>query len=114
MPYLKKIGEILVTIFKVYHYSAVRQAGLEEIQDIMNDPRLKFKLPSATMWLSHSQAVNVLFVSIDRRASERRDATTLGLVTLGKSYKFVATLILMSDVLSHFNKLFFSISKGNH
>ena len=38
-------------------------------------------------------------------ASERADPTAVGLLTLCKTYKFVATLMLMSDILSHVNKL---------
>ena len=112
VPYLKKFGEILIAIFKFYHKSAVRQAGLEQIQTVLNDPHLKFKLPSATRWLSRAQAVDAvrrslssLLVSLDKEASEQMDATALGLVTLCKTYMFIATLMLMSDILSHVNKL---------
>ena len=78
----------------------------------MNDPPLRFKLPSATRWLSHAQAVDAvrrsltsLLLSLDREASEQADPTAVGLLTLCKTYKFVATLMLMSDILSHVNKL---------
>ena len=107
IPYLIKFGEVLVSIFKFYHNSSIRQAGLEEIQTIVNDPPLRFKLPSATRWLSHAQAVDAvrrsltsLLLSLDREASERADPTAVGLLTLCKTYKFVATLMLMSDILS--------------
>ena len=50
------------------------------------DPTLKFKLPSATHWLSRAQAIDAvqrsfssLLVSLDREACECSDATALGL-----------------------------------
>ena len=112
IPYLVKFAEILVSVFKFYRHSAVRQAGLEEIQTILNDPHVKFKIPSATRWLSHAQAVDAirrslssLLVSLDKEAVENTDATAIGLLSLCRTYKFVATLMFMSDILSHVNKL---------
>ena len=100
VPYLKKFAEILTAIFIFYHKSVVRQQGLEEIQSILEDPTLKFKLPSATRWLSRAQTIDAvrrslssLLVSLDREASERADATAVGLVTLCRNYMFVATII---------------------
>lgn len=58
--YLKKFNEILVGIFKLYHYSSVRQAALKEIQSIYKDPILKFKEPKSVRWLSHRQAVDAV------------------------------------------------------
>ena len=112
VPYLKKFEEILISIYKFYHNSAVRQTGLEEIQTILNDPHLKFKLLCSTRWLSRTQAVDAvrkslcpLLVSLDREASERMNATALGLATLCKTHMFISTVMLMSDILSHVNKL---------
>lgn len=85
---------------------------MEQIQTILIDPLLKFKLPSTTRWLSRPQAVDAvrrslpsLLLSLDREASEQMDATALGLATLCKTYIFIATLMLMSDILSHVNKI---------
>ena len=112
VSYLNKFAEILVSIYKFYHHSAVRQAGLEEIQTILNDPHVHFKIPSATRWLSHAQAVDAigrslfsLLVSLDKEASEKKNPTAIGLLALCKTYEFIATLMLMSDILSHVNKL---------
>ena len=44
-------------------------------------------------------------VSLDKEAVERANATALGLTTLRTCYMFIATLMLMSDILSHVNKL---------
>ena len=112
VPYLKKFNEILVGIFKLYHYSSVRQAALKEIQSIYEDPILKFKEPKSVRWLSHRNAVNAvrrclisLIFSLEREASERGDPCALGLATLVKNHIFVATLLFMSDVLAQLDKL---------
>ena len=39
VPYLKKFGEVLIAIYKFYHNSAVRQAGLEQIQTLLTERR---------------------------------------------------------------------------
>ena len=46
-----------------------------------------------------------LLVSLDREASEQINATALGLATLRKTHMFISTVMLMSDILSHVNKL---------
>ena len=54
-------------------------------------------------WLSHDKAVENLRKClpsvIEREASERHDAQALGLATFVQKYKFVATLLMLSDVL---------------
>ena len=78
VKYLHKFNEILVGIFKFYHYSSVRQHALKEIQAICNDPVLKFKEPKSVRWLSHRKAVEAirrslqsLIISLEREASEQ-------------------------------------------
>ena len=43
IPYLKKYEEILTSLFKFYHNTSVRAAGLREIQHVCEDPQLKLK-----------------------------------------------------------------------
>ena len=112
VPYLLCFEEIVTSIYKFYHYSATRQSGLAEIQSVLGDPLLKFKEPKAVRWLSHALAINALkrslpslLCSLEREASERSDPTALGLAKLCKTYMFVATLMLMSDVLFHVTRL---------
>ena len=64
-------------------------------------------------WLSHDKAVENLqkclpsvITSLEREASERHDAQALGLATFVKKYKFVATLLMLSDVLPPLASLF--------
>ena len=82
VPYLLRFEEIVISTFKYYHYSAIRQSGLAEIQSILGAPQLKFKEPKAVRWLSHAVAVNSLkcslpslLCSLEREAAERGDPT---------------------------------------
>ena len=61
-------------------------AGLKEIQDVLNDPRLKLMEAKDVRWLFHERAVSNLrrclpsvIASLEREASERHDAQSLGL-----------------------------------
>ena len=120
IPYLLRFQEILTSIYKFYHYSAKRQAALAEIQAVLHDPVLKLKEPKAVRWLSHAMAINAvkrslpaLLTSLERESSERSDPTALGLTTLCRTYMFIASIMLLSDVLSHVTKLSLLFQREN-
>ena len=46
-----------------------------------------------------------LLTTLEREVAEKNDAVALGLVRAVKSYSFVATLYLLSDVLPHLSSL---------
>ena len=106
VSYVQKFKAILGQLYRFYENSAVRTAGLKGIQDVLNDPKVKLTQAKDVRWLSHERAVINLrrclpsvITSLEREASERHDAQALGLATFVKSYKFVATLLMLSDVL---------------
>ena len=73
--------------FRFYNYSAVRTAGLAEIQKALDQPQLKLKHACDTRWLSHDMAVTALrrclpavVSSLSTEAGERNDAQALGLL----------------------------------
>ena len=108
IPYLRKFKEILCNLFYFYHNSAVRQAGLTAIQNVLDDPVLRLKQAKDVRWLSHNAAVEALrrslisvLVSLDREASERSNPTASGLLKFMKQFFFVAALSLFADVLPH-------------
>ena len=112
IPYLRKFKEILSNLFYFYHNSAVRQAGLTAIQNVLDDPVLRLKQAKDVRWLSHNAAVEALrrslssvLVSLDREASERSNPTASGLLKFMKQFFFVAALSLFADVLPHLAKL---------
>ena len=71
----------------------------------------RFHTGSATRWFSHAQDVDAihrslssLLNSLDKEASEKKNPTTIGLLALFKTYEFIATLMLMSDIFPLVNK----------
>jgi hypothetical protein len=112
IPYLQKFKSLIQTLFYFYQNSAVRMASLHTIQGILNDPQIKCKQAKDVRWLSHDNAVKTLvralpsvLISLDRESSENSEPTAHGLLKFMKSYKFVATLYLLSDILPHLSRL---------
>ena len=113
---MKKFKDVVAQLFRFYDFSAVRTAGLKDIQSVLGAPDLKLKKASDTRWLSHDQAITAIckslpsiITSLHKEATERNDAQALGLSKFISTYKFVASLYMMSDVLpilSHLSKLF--------
>ena len=106
VPYLKKMKSILMQLFKLYSDSCVRQAGLPEIQKILDDPQLRLKNAVDTRWLSQYAAVSTirrimpsLITSLERGGSERGDATAAGLATFVKAFHLQAAIHLLPVVL---------------
>lgn len=104
VPYVKKFKAILDQLYRFYDNSAVRTAALKLIQDVLNHLKLKLTQAKDVRWLSHERAVGNLckclpsvIVSLEGEANERHDAQALGLATFVKTYKFVATLLMLSD-----------------
>ena len=60
IPYLKNFKDIIDQIYNFYKYSPVRTAGLKEIQDVLNEPRLSLTQAKYVCWLSHDRAVSHL------------------------------------------------------
>ena len=90
----------------------MREAAFHEIQKIMDEPVLHLKKAIHTRWLSHDQAVTAirrtlpsLLTTLEKEVAEKNDAVARGLVHAVKSYNFVATLYLLSDVLPHLSSL---------
>ena len=82
------------------------------IQKIMDEPIVHLKKAIRTRWLSHDHAVTAirctlpsLLTTLEKEAAEGNDAVAQGLVRAIKSYNFVATLYLLSDVLPHLSSL---------
>lgn len=106
IPYVKKFKAILHQLYNFYDNSSVRTAALKLIQEVLNDPRLKLTQAKDVRWLSHERAVSNLrqclpsvIASLEREATERHEAQALGLATFVTTYSFVATLLMLSDVL---------------
>ena len=112
VPYLKTFDSNLVTLYYHFANSPVREAAFHEVQRVLDEPVLHLKKAVYTRWLSHDQAVTAirrtlpsLLTTLEREVAEKDDAVAHRLVRALKSYNFVATLYLLSDVLPLLSKL---------
>ena len=86
-------------------------AGLHAIQ-VLGDQTLKLKEAKDVRCLSHNAAIQTLrrtlpsvVASLEREAAERGEPVALGLAKMIKTYEFVATLYLFSDIVPHICRL---------
>ena len=107
---IKKYSITLQTIYYFFQNSSVRMAHLQEIQQILGDPSLKFKEPKHVRWLSHGKAVTAirrclpsLITTLEQEAVN--NPTAAGLVKAVMKYEFVACTFLLSDILPSLNWL---------
>ncbi|XP_006813061.1 zinc finger protein 862-like [Saccoglossus kowalevskii] len=112
VPYVKKFVSILRQLYDYFDNSAVRSAGLSAIQTTLREQELKLLQPSSTRWLSVDLSVTRLknifasvLMSLDCEGEERSDAKAVGLQNLMSSWRFIATMLLMCDLLPHVSRL---------
>ena len=74
----------------------------------MGEPSLKLKKAVHTSWLSHKAAVTAIRLTLsspiamfESEIAVKDDAIICGLLHAVKSYTFVATTYLLSDILPH-------------
>ena len=97
---------MLDQLYRFYSNSAVRTAGLCAIHEVLDDPHLKLTQAKDVRWLSHERAVSHLqqcftsvILSLDKERTENNCAEAAGLCTFIRSYSFIASLYIFSDVL---------------
>ena len=102
----EEIFATLVSVSKMFHYSPKKFSALKEMQALVNHPQLKMIKPSDTRWLAHNRSVKAIRCSmrqlIDTFEHIHEDAgepEALGMLSTMKTYNFVATLMMLSDVL---------------
>ena len=111
VPYVRKFPTILRQLFDYFNNSAVRTAGLEAVQALINESG-KLIAPCTTRWLSVDRSVNCLkscftsvVISLQRESQERSDVRALGLVSMTCEFRFIATMLLLCDTLPHVSHL---------
>ena len=111
VPYVNKFQSILLQIFVYFGNSAVRMAGLQGVQNLVNEKR-RLLAPCSTRWLSTEQSVTRLksnsvsvVLSLQREGEERSDAKAVGLSNLTTEYRYICTMLLLCDTLPHISNL---------
>lgn len=114
-PTIQKFKRVLTSLYAFYARSAVRDKGRSRVQELLSETLKesgKITSPAETRWLALGECAvklkNVytsVLVSLEREAEERADTTAAGLVKLMTKFDFVATLILLCEVLPTINRL---------
>lgn len=104
VPYLKKVKDWLAALWKHFHYSSVRAAGLVEVQRLMNMEELKIVKAGDTRWLSHHASVTTMLRILPAllralHMEGAKDPTAYGLHHCIATYSFVAALHLLEQSL---------------
>ena len=109
---VKRVFGTLLTMWKTFHYSPKKAEKLSEIQQILDQPELKVLQPSDTRWLARERCVQAvrrtlpsLALTFQQIYDDRGDAEAYGLAKLICTYKFVACLYMLCDVLHTIAKL---------
>ena len=109
---VSKVFGTLLTMWKTFHYSPKKAEKLIEIQAILNSPELKVTKPSDTRWLARERCVRsvrqclpALVRTFEELYEENGDAEAYGLSRLLCTYKFVACLYMLCDILHTVAKL---------
>ena len=79
---------------------------LKEMQALINHPQLKKIKPSDTRWLAHNRSVKAIRCSmrplidtLEHIHEDTGEPEGIGMLRTMKTYNFVATLMMLSDVL---------------
>ena len=114
VPQVAKFQDTLKSVFLYYSSSAVRLSRLQEIQDLLDEPVLKYTEPCSIRWLSVSSCVSVILRTLDSlRAALEHDASiktgdaakAKGILKLISEFSFVALVHIMMDILQPFTML---------
>ena len=102
----------LLTMWKAFHYSPKKAEMLIEIQAVLNSPELKVHKPSDTRWLARERCVRAvrqtlpaLVATFEKIHDDCGDAEAFGIAKLMCTYKFVACLYMLCDVVHTVAKL---------
>lgn len=109
---VKCVFGTLLAIWKAFNYSAKKAEKLTEIEAELNIPELKVGKPSDTRWLARERCIRgvrrvlpALIQTFEEVYAESGDAEAYGLSKLLCTYKFVACLYMLCDVLHTVAKL---------
>ena len=109
---VKRVFGTLLTMWKAFHYSPKKAEELAEVQAFLNAPEIKITKPSDTRWLARERCVQTVRQSLPALVStfnniceESGDAEAFGVSQLLCTYKFVACLYMLCDVLHTVAKL---------
>ena len=110
IPALKEHQQILTELFNYLKASSKRAAKLKQIQELLDDPVLRYKELFSVRWLSYYNALITVYRTIESLLSyfaeaERKDPKVIGLKRELGSDKFLAITYLMMDAMAPITEL---------
>ena len=109
---VKRVLGTLLTMWKAFHYSPKKAENLAEIEAVLKTPELKILKPSDTRWLAQGrcvravqQTLQAIVATFEAIYEESGHAEANGIAKLMCTYKFVACLYMLCDVLHTVAKL---------
>lgn len=111
IPRMKKLDQMLETLYKYYKYSCKHNDSLKTIQKAFNEAPLTIKQAKHHRWLSYDQAVTSVVRSfksiiVDLESSEiSTDPVGHGLLKSLKDSYTLKSLLLLADILPHISSL---------
>ena len=116
---IDKFHTILNQIYNYFHYSTKHKSNLKRIFEVLQHQERQFVRPCDTRWLSVSGAVEAVIANLRplylALASDRDsgDSVARGLLKGISTYKFLATLYLLGDVMPHLTSLSLQFQKSS-
>ncbi|XP_053383488.1 uncharacterized protein LOC128549841 [Mercenaria mercenaria] len=111
-PLLVEVDATLISIWKMFHFSPKKAATFKNMQEAYGQRPLAFVRASTTRWLSHLSAClrftarfESLLDTIDALVYDSHDADILGIRNHMMRQEFVATVLVLSDMLRPVNYL---------
>ena len=106
LPSPKKVFATVMSVWKMFHYSPKKFSALKKMQALVNHPQLKMIKPSDTCWLAHARSLKAIRCSMrplidtfEYIHEDTGEPEAIGMMRTMKTYNFVTTLMMLSDVL---------------
>lgn len=114
VKYLKEFQELLTNIFYYFKKSALRNEKLKAIQEVLKEPKMKYKEIHQVRWLSFYKALETLYLTWDSLVTffeqevankQDKDGKIKGYTKKLTEYDFVASIHMMMDVMPNIMEL---------
>ena len=114
VKFLKEFQEMLTSMFYHFKKSALRTEKLKAVQEVLNEPQLKYKGIHQVRWLSFYKALETLYLTWDSLVTyfeqevenkQDKDGKLKGYIKKLTQFDFVATIHMFMDVLLHVMEL---------
>lgn len=114
VKYLKEFQELLTNIFYYFKKSALRNEKLKAIQEVLKEPKMKYKEIHQVRWLSFYKALETLYLTWDSLVTffeqevankQDKDGKIKGYIKKLTEYDFVASIHMMMEVMPNIMEL---------